>query len=63
MNEDQRLEKIITNANRAYYSISTQSRKNKNLKDVNKGSDNMQQNFGRCMKVLLNDWPPGGINP
>jgi hypothetical protein len=62
MNEDQRLKKIITNANRAYYSlstISTQSRKNKNLKHFNKTSDNMQQIFGRCIKILLNGWLGG----
>jgi hypothetical protein len=33
---------------------STNSRKNKNLQDINKTSDNMRQNLGHCIKILLN---------
>jgi len=35
---------------------STQSRKNKNLQDINTSNDNMQQNLGHCIKILQNGW-------
>ena len=35
---------------------SAQSRKSKNLQDINKSSDNMQQNLGHCIKILINGW-------